>query len=497
MIAELIARITADTSGLNKAENALKQFEHNVTSVFKRQPAGEMRAEAAIGGFIRQLTAGDVPGAIEALTRRMNVFGLVGSVAIGGIVLGITKAIQASNELNAKFESMNATLSKTPSTAMGMDALASMTEENASKLGDVAGQNIMAGIGERMKQLPRSMVAFLQSVVTLNPLHALEEDEKIRTAEGARNAAISVGAITQTTEALKAQGAARIRMAEITEAQASGDAQLTAELKAQDAYAMELYKAEEQRTAIYAKMGDAYTNFTQEQKDSFDLAMNMQKEGIKEGAGRGRDVALDTAERTAAATKEQITTQMQIAGVKEKGLTADVEKNALAAINIQHLQAQLDLLDGQKGAAVDLAKAELNRAIMIDAGEKKRDAAAKTRSGFEAHGQLSLEELAGIKRGGPIGGSLQTQITQAHEVQRLMKMSEQERLAGHPMEAYRLFARAQEFKNAMPMLRESEKSPEMAFLTALNAASVFTDMKKYLETIAGAVSKDNPFLNKP
>jgi hypothetical protein len=488
MIAQLLAKIGVDISDLNKAEVALKNFEHSFSSAFKRPPSGEMRAEAAVSGFVRQLSAGDIPGALESLTHRLGGMGVVGGVAFGVLVLGATKALEAAKELEKTYAALDEKLSTIPTAGMGIQALGELIQTQATKIGETAGRQLMAKMGERLASAPQSIMTFF------NPFAPFGFDEEAEKKRDAMKAAVETLSVKQIGEALKEQAKARAQNAEIADAQARGDVTAVAYKKALVEYEKEQAGYAKERDALEKAMKEKI--LTPQESDQFAADKRRAKEISDAAADANKRTAESVGDRAARLAQEEVITTTAISQVKERGLSADVEKNQLAAINIQHLERQLEKQGDITESVRAQLKAQLDAAKALDEGEKKKTARAQLLPGFEAHSQLSLEELAKMPRRGWIGGAMDQQIVAAQRVQQLMAMSEKERLAGHPQQAFALFARAEEFKRGMPLLRESEKSPEMAFLTALNSATVFTSMVKYLGEIAAAVVGGNPFLNK-
>ena len=148
---------------------------------------------------------------------------------------------------------------------------------------------------------------------------------------------------------------------------------------------------------------------------------------------------------------------MQITAVKRQALEADVEKNELAKINIQHLTAQSQILQGQ---AAIMKEAEKERAKAEQEEERKR----RGQAAYEKLGEkskLTIEELAALdprQRQVAGGGDLNRDIMRAREVQRLEARAAAEQKTGHEREAFRDLARAQQIRAHMGSLKESEKT---------------------------------------
>jgi len=140
-------------------------------------------------------------------------------------------------------------------------------------------------------------------------------------------------------------------------------------------------------------------------------------------------------------------------------------------------------------AQIDLAKA-------TQEGELKRQGIEAYEKVYE-RSKYTLEELAGMQRGRFGTGNIDDAITHARQIQQMEARAETLRQEGHPLDAFRLLARAQQLRNEIPQLKESEKDPAFAFRSAIESASVFQAMRDYLEQMAGALATGpNPFLNR-
>ena len=342
MIAELLAKIGVDISDLNRAEIALKQFEHNFNQAFRRPPAGEMRQEAALSGAIRQLTAGDVPGAIESILHRVGAIPAAAAVGFGALVIGATKAIEASKALDAQYESMNANLTKTPQAAQGIQALGALIEDQAKKIGDTAGQHLLANIGNRLRQLPQSMMDAI-----LNRADTTEDRTK---REQAEKAAITSLSIKQVADALEQQGQAYSDIAELADDAARNDKDAAAGKKAQLGYDKEMAALTEDRDKLEANLQDKLLDpsVSEADKKRLESAKEFAAAQRQRAAETNRAAITDPADRASALRDEELVTSAQITAVKEKALSADMEKTVLAQINIQHLAAQLEIQERQR-----------------------------------------------------------------------------------------------------------------------------------------------------
>jgi hypothetical protein len=491
MIAELLAKIGVDISDLNKAEVALKNFEKSFHDAFRRPPAGEMRAEAALGGAIRQIAAGDLPGAIESIIHRIGAIPLAAAVGFGAVVFGIGKALEAAKQLDEQFEAMNRTLGETPEAAMGMEKLGSIAMRNAEQLSKAADQSksFWAQAGEQFKLRPVPEVTFQRGFP--------EESQQSRAAEVARQEAIKAVTVKQTAEALEQQGRAAIRVAEIQTAQASGDPRVTAEKKAQLEYDKQRAQIISDQLEFTKALGDADLQMTADQREQLDTAQIFQRLLRERAADQQKTAADVTAKRAAAMAEEELKLSKDISAEKAKGLGADASKNALAEIQIQHLQRQLNIQKDMAESVKAQTQAQIDAAKAVAEGEEKQKFIKMHMQSLEA-GQLTFEQLSTMKfRGVDTGSMLHQSAAAAREAARLIQLSQREALAGHPAEAIEYFERAKTIKAGIPLLKESEKDPAFALSAAISGAQVFADMKRYLSEIADAVKQTgNPFLNK-
>jgi hypothetical protein len=94
---------TPFVQAVERAERRAQTFQSRVTQLFRRTP--ERRAEVALGGFVSDLTSGNVTSAITGIASRMSGLGLaLGVGAAGGIALyeSFKKASMAAGELEER-----------------------------------------------------------------------------------------------------------------------------------------------------------------------------------------------------------------------------------------------------------------------------------------------------------------------------------------------------------------------------------------------------------
>jgi hypothetical protein len=494
MIAELMAKIGVDISDLNKAEVALKNFGEKFKDAFKRPPSGEMRAEAAIGGAIRQFAAGDLPGAIESVVRRMGSIGIVGGVAFGVVLTGISKVIDASKEASAAFEAMGESLRGiAPQAAQGVEALGTRIQASAAELGKESGKTfggkMKVAIGDYFRGVEQNPLRLIPAFAIGEHLvkggNQFQEDRE----------AIRAGKVTEVTTALEQQGRAYADIADLAKSAAQGDAEATANKKAQAEYTQEMVKLSGDLSEFYKNIKDAELDMTALEKQRLAVAIMFHRTAREKAALDNQTTKGEVAGRAGEMRDEELIMQQQIAAVKEKGLSADVEKIALAQVNIQHLAAQLQIQEGIVDAE-DEAAVKLKAAQADIAGDEKRRGVKKFESTLD-QSLYTVDELAKMKHTGWIGGDLNMAQVNAREIQRLENRARIEKEQGHPMEAFAALNRAQQLRAGMPLLKSSEKNTEFAFAAAIDSASVFKSMVEYLQKMADALaSPNNPFLNK-
>jgi hypothetical protein len=497
MIAELLAKIGVDTSDLNKAKVALGDFEGTFKKVFQRPPAGERRAEMAVVSGIEQLTSGNVPGAIEAVIGKLGVLGIASGAAFGLMTYGITKAIEASKELDAKFEGVEATFGKFINAAQGTEKLWTTIQTAAKAVGDLkeSPSDIGAKIGTVIRS-PQAVISSIMSAVlpSLAPLAAMKVNQTLAEEESRHGAERAVNA-RLLTDALQEQGKAYANIGEQAQLILRGDTEGLANMKSRLQFTDEIGKANDHITELYTAMNSGELQLTAQEQLLLNVAIAVVMAGQK-----GLQVAKEAADMAAARQSKiidiGIEAEEQVATVKAQGLNMDVEKIALAQIHIQQLEKELsvqgDITDqqrAQKQAEIDKAKAEVE-------GEKRRSGITAYEKIFE-QSQYTVQELAGMQRGRFGTGNIDEAITHARQIQQMEARAETLKGEGHPLDAFRLLARAQQLRNEIPQLKESEKDPAFAFRSAIQSATVFQEMRNYLGQMAGALATGpNPFLNK-
>src|SRR5581483_3490952 len=89
MAFEILGRIGIDASDLDRLPEKVREFEHTLTGAFRR--TGDIRASSALEGFVRNLTSGDVPAAIESVAQRLTGLGLLGGVAFASLTYAFSR----------------------------------------------------------------------------------------------------------------------------------------------------------------------------------------------------------------------------------------------------------------------------------------------------------------------------------------------------------------------------------------------------------------------
>jgi hypothetical protein len=491
MIAELLAKIGVDVSDLNKAEVALKQFESNVEKAFKRPAPGEMRAESAFTGIIQNLTAGNIPGAIESVTAKLHGMGVIGGAAFATILFGMTKAIQSAKETEAAFEALNKTLLTQSSAAEGIEALGQKAVQSAQVFGKTLEEQLPTTAGEKIwRYITQSFTHIPEALVNqlLHPLSASGRMDEQERRERARQEAITAGGGLKLSDEINKQSEAQKLLAEMTEAQLTGNKFLAAEKKDQADYDLAILRINNELIQVYDSLGDKFQHMSPANQKEVNDAIKHGADQAKESQGRIKELKDEAAQRELDSAKEQITVETQVAAVKSQALSADVEKNALAQVNIAHLERQVALSKG----LTDIEKARLAAQLAGAQAELLATQGQRERT-LTDRGKFSFEELLARPERGITGYSTYL----ARQAQHEFALGESARLRGLPEEAAKYISRGEAIKAGIPLLKESEKDQTFALANAINTATVFKDMSNNLATIADAVKNPgNPFLNK-
>lgn len=119
-----ILSFSADTS---KAEESMRQFEGNLKSAFRR--TGDIRATAALEGFITNLTSGNVMGAIESIGRRLAGFGVLAGAAFGAAAYAATEGMKQVKEFEKALTDSEKVLTRMPEVGAGFDKIKGHIDE--------------------------------------------------------------------------------------------------------------------------------------------------------------------------------------------------------------------------------------------------------------------------------------------------------------------------------------------------------------------------------
>jgi hypothetical protein len=451
--AELRGKIGLDTSDLDRGQNAVRAFEHNITSAFRR--TGDLRAGRALEGFIANITGGNVAGAIESIATRLTGLGLLGGVAFGLITGAIVKGIAAMKEFREASLAANQRLSVGPTGEHGTERIAA----DFKTLGDIAKNNrsIFSGMFE-------------------GPVGAFEKLELTRR---------TYKDIVQTAQAQIERGN---KLVEIEKLKASG---------ATDEAAKAKISLDTETKIGQAKKDSAdLTGFIKEHQKDLDPLKKKELENLAEQiklqekatAKSEKRAEIAPIDREAQLRKEGIQTQEKENEVKRLGLSADQEKIGLAQIHVMSLQTQLRIMGDMSNQAKELKQAELERA-KVEVEVEQRKSRIDILKPILEKSQLSFQELLTGPRGGTVTGGSGVQTLRdaqlaARRAQQELNLAEQARLKGRTMESFQHLSRAEEIKSRVGMLRESEKLPEYAFRSAIDSAQVFQEMVSHLQKIS-------------
>lgn len=453
MIAELIAKIVADVTDLDKASVAIRQFESTTKDAFKR--TGDLRAGRAIENFIENLTAGNVGGAIESLTSRITGFGLAGSAAMALVGAGVAYLIKNVHEFDAELKAAQANAKATPLAGAALPDIKTHVDATIAEMEKLGNKTRIFWANWAMA-IPgtASLAAIEAQSVQLGKLEQDYSNFIAKEREGMEMTALGSAVSARDVEVLKSrityeENMAKIQAEKVKATEAIGKSHLPEELQ----------------TRMRGDIGEEAKN-----------ARQIEAERL---AALDREVAFK--DKLADINREMVAPEIQALEVTKTRIAyLEQVKGTLSASNVEGRKA----IDH----SIEQLKLDQAHASMVNATKAVKPA-------FEAT-QLSLKDILAAPPGTGSVALIEARNA-AIRAQREMDLSARYARGGFQEEAFIHQARAEQIKAGIPLLKESEKNPELAFLTAVNSASVFQLMKNYLETIAKSVTGGtNPFLNK-
>lgn len=456
MIAELLAKIKVDVSDLSKAGEAAKEFEGTLKGAFRR--TGDMRVGRSLEEFIQNLTSGNVGGAIESIAGKLTGLGLVGGTAMASLGAGVTYLISNLHQYEEALKNASQTAKEKP-------LKGATVEEDKAHIDSTI--KVLESLGNKFKNF---WVDFVEA-----PSMGGSVAQRLE----ARSKALNQLSDDLTNEIAKQRESLETE----TLASAVGDqslAQVKAHIDAEEKY-NKIRDEKIKQTEALGKM-----HVTPEQESGARAA-------IGETARESREIVN---ERVGLIDREVQLTH-DLAAAKLTMLPPELQEIEAHKIKIAYMEQVRNALAGNN---VEARKA-LDYAIQQEKLQMAHAAAVREIKDFQPlfeKSQMSLQELL---QASPQGGSVGR--IEAHQAalraQREMDLAEQARKGGFEEDAFRHMIRAEQIKAGIPILKESEKTPEFAFMTAIDSAKVFQNMLTYLQDIAKSVGNQinaNPFLNR-
>lgn len=133
MAVELKGLVSFDTSSIPRATEAVRAFENNLRSAFKRT-GGDLPAKKALEDFARYAGSGDVTGAIQGLVSRLGGLGIAGGAAIGALTAGLVAGRKQLADFEEGLGSMEKILARMPEAGAGLGAVRKHVDELFSSL---------------------------------------------------------------------------------------------------------------------------------------------------------------------------------------------------------------------------------------------------------------------------------------------------------------------------------------------------------------------------
>jgi hypothetical protein len=452
MIAELIAKIVADVTDLNKAEVAVRQFESTTKDAFKR--TGDLRAGRAIESFIENLTTGNVGGAIESITSRITAFGLAGSAAMALVGAGVAYLIKNVHEFDAVLKEGQTNVKATPIAGAPLQDI-----ENHI----TATVELMEKMGSKTRTFWANFAMAIPGTATQAAIKAQQDELKVLEKDLSNQVAKQREAVEVTA---------------LSSAVGERDAMV---VKSRVQWEEQYAKAQEQRIKLMDAIGKMHM--------PAEMQLEM-REQVKSGTDQSKQVAADAL----AAMDRQAALKDKIADIGRQAIGPELQAAEVTKARITYLEqvrASLSASNEEGRKAVDHSIEQLK----LDQQHADAVNAAKGLKPIFDATQLSFKDLL---QADPHAGSVR--MIEGHQAalraQREQTIGENLAARGFQQDAFIHLARAAEIKAGIPILKESEKN-EYAFRAAIDSAVVFQNMSEYLQSIAQSVSKtNNPFLNK-
>lgn len=370
--ARLETVLTGDDSpfvqAVNRAEKRAESFSGRVKNLFRRDPG--QRAEHALSGFITDLSAGNVQGAIASISNRISGFGLLAGVAIGVAAETFIRFRRETQDADKSVAHLAETLGTFTSAGRAPEALAKHFQEVSAAVQDSL---------EKTERFGNKVARFAEEFLQPLPTRARRGPEQ--------DAAIRAG-LDEEIETLKRRGAAELENQRI---QTAG---------------LTISQEQAQLEKIEADAAEKRAQISDEQKNALADIAKLAKAGIlPEGrapelysvvneSAKARTEAVDRAEQTALVTAQQsfeiknreLAVEQDLADMALQGASAEEQKEA-------RLKSQLGLIQDQLNFDRQLTREEAAQLRIRETQAKTALRSEQMKEFFKTPAQRNQEQV--------------------------------------------------------------------------------------------------------